>query len=366
MTRAASFAWFAWAALAGACGDNSKQCGENTEENADGLCVGTGGAATCLHGTLLDPDSGACVIDPRACQDGTVLVNGACRDPNTELTPDILEGAEPNGAGVVEASTAPAGEITLKPIGQSVIIKGTTNPFRDADLDGQSDADYDTYFVDVTGPTLLEIAVDGTNGTMSAFIVQAVDASNPINLTASGWTRYGINVTGDASKRQVYVPTAGSYEITFADTRSLVINPGDASSPPAAGTGGAAGNVNANYYATIQQVALPIATPITLTAAGTAQITATIGSDIKLYAPLLGTGLNRLNLAMPGVAANASIVVLENDAYRTSADEAMTAAEVLVGGFDPTDTAIIVVDFTYNYGPLPEPFTLAVTTNASS
>ena len=360
MMRAASIALVACAVLAAGCGDNSKECGENTEVSADGLCVGTGGAATCLNGTLLDPESGACVIDPAACQDGTVLVNGACRDPNSELTPDILEGAEPNGAGVVEASTTPAGQITLKPIGQSVILKGTTNPFRDADADGQPDADYDTYVVDVTAPTLLDIAVDGTNGTTSAFIVQAADVNNPVNMTASGWTRYGINVTGDASRRHVYLPTAGTYQITFADTRSLII---DAGSPPAAGTGGAAGHANADYYATIQQLAVPIATPIS---AGTAQITATIGSEIKLYAPLLGTGLNRLGLAMPGVAANASIVVLENDTYRTSADEGATAAEVLVGGFEAADTALIVVDFTFNYGTLPEPFTLSLTTNASN
>ena len=299
----------------------------------------------------------------RLTEVGRMLVNGACRDPNTELTPDILEGAEPNGAGVVEQSTTPAGQITLKPIGQSVIIKGTTDPFRDANTDGQLDADYDTYVVAVTVPTLLDIAVDGTNGTMSAFIVQAADPSNPLNMTATGWIRYGINVTGDASRRQVYLPTAGTYEITFADTRSLFIATG---APPAAGTGGAAGHATANYYATIQQVALPVATPVTLTAAGTAQITAAIGSDIKLYAPLLGAGLNRLSLTMPGGAANASIVVLENDAYRTSADEGTTPAEVLVSGFDPTDTALIVVDFKYNYGSLPEPFTLSLTTNASN
>lgn len=364
MTRAAPIALFACAVLSAACGDNSKECGENTELNAEGLCVGTGGPAMCANGTILDPASGACVIDPTACQDGTVLVNGACKNPNTDVTPDILEGAEPNGAGVVETSTTPAGEITLKPIGQSVIIKGTTNPFRDADQDGQQDADYDTYFVDVTGPTLLDIAVDGTNGTMSAFIVLASGASNPVNTAASGWIRYGMNVTGDTSKRQVYLPTAGTYAIAFADTRSLYL---DGNSPPAAGAGGAAGNAMASYYATIQQIAMPTATPITLTATGTAEIAGTLTSDIKLYAATLGLGTHRVGLEMDGVASNPGVVVLVNDAFRTSADEVhgpLVPAEVVFAGVAATDTTMIVADFTYNYGSAAQPFTLSVMTTA--
>ncbi len=349
------------ALLAAACGDNSKECGENTELDEQGYCVGTGGPAMCANGTILDPMTNSCVIDPTACQDGTVLVNGACRNPNTDVTPDILEGAEPNGAGLIEDSTTPAGEITLKPIGQSVVIKGTTNPFRDADGDGQKDADYDTYFVDVTAPTLLDIAVDGTNGTMSAFIVIASGASNPVNQVDSGWIRYGMNVTGDASKRQVYLPTAGTYAIAFADTRSLFI---DNDSPPAAGAGGAAGNPMANYYATIQQVALPTAVPITLTA-GEGTVTGTITSDVKLYSVAMGLGLNQATLEMPGAAANPSVVVLRNMLFKTSADEGAAGADVLLAGFRATDTSLVVADFTYNYGPDPEAFTLTVKTSSA-
>ncbi len=366
MTRAASFAVFACAALSAACGDNSKECGENTEVNENGECVGIGGSATCMSGTILDPASGACVIDPAACQDGTVLVNGACRDPNSEVTPDILEGAEPNGAGVVEASTTPAGAITLKVIGQSVIIKGTTNPFRDADLDGQLDADYDTYVVDVTAPTLLDIAVDGTNGTTSAFIVLASDASNPVNAVSSGWIRYGVNVTGDQSRRQVFLPAAGTYSISFADTRSLHL---DDDSPPVAGSGGAAGSATASYYATVQQVALPIATPITLTA-GTTTITGTITNEIKLYAATLGLGLHQVGLAMSGATSNPSVVVLENGTFRTAADEVQgpvgaLPAQVSFAGVAATDTTLIVADVTYNYGTAAQPFTLSVATVAA-
>lgn len=361
MMRAASFALVA-AALC-ACGDNSRECGENTELSEEGFCIGIGGPATCANGTILDATSGACVIDPNACQDGTVLVNGACRDPNAEITPDILEGAEPNGAGVIEASTTPAGEITLRPIGQSVILKGTTNPFRDADLDGQQDADYDTYLVEVTGPTLLDIVVDGTNGTMSAFIVLATDAGSPLNSVASGWIRYGINVAGDMSKRQVYLPTGGTYAITFADTRSLRI---DDDSPPAAGTGGAAGSATASYYATIQEVAMPIASPIMLTA-GAAEITGTIASDVKLYAATLGVGSHQVGLEMQGVTTNPSVVVLENGVFKTSADEiqgprAVIPAHVVFTGVGATDTTLIVTDFTYNYGVAAQPFTLSVMT----
>src|SRR4051812_15069083 len=99
------------AAIAG-CGDNSKECGPGTMD-IDGVCTGVGtcGAGTkddgtgvcvpdgtfvCAKGTVFDAASGTCQLDPSACQDGTVPIGGACVDPNTGLTVDAEEGAEPN------------------------------------------------------------------------------------------------------------------------------------------------------------------------------------------------------------------------------------------------------------------------------
>src|SRR5664279_4130068 len=61
------------------CGDNSNECGPGTQA-MDGLCTPTS-TATCSDGTILDTASGGCVIDPTACQDGTVLIGAACVDP---------------------------------------------------------------------------------------------------------------------------------------------------------------------------------------------------------------------------------------------------------------------------------------------
>src|SRR4051812_30736058 len=94
------------AALAAtACGDNSRQCGNGTTD-MNGVCVGgEGGGASCGDGTVLDPATNTCVIDPNACQDGTVLVGNQCVDTGT-LTPDIEEGSEPNGLGLLGEDSA--------------------------------------------------------------------------------------------------------------------------------------------------------------------------------------------------------------------------------------------------------------------
>lgn len=347
---------------AGACGDNSKECGENTTL-VDGRCVGTGGPPMCTDGTILDTASNSCVIDPNACQGGTVLIDNKCQDPTAGLTVDVTEGAEPNGAGFVEVSQQPAGILNLKPEGEPLVIKGTINPFRDADGDGQRDADYDLYFFEVNQPTLLDVTVDGVNGLMGAFVVLAADETNPALNTASGWIRYGMNVTGDMSKRQVFLPAAGAYAIVIADTRSMYL---DASSPPAAGYGGAAGGPDAEYYATIKRVAMPAPTPIALTD-GAGSVEDTIGSELKFYSAPLGTGFNEA--VMMAETANPGIVVLRNGEYRASADQyieqsifgaTLVPAEILALGFKASDTAVIVADYTYNYGPDPDHFTLAL------
>ena len=356
------------ALVASACGDNENVCGENTTV-VDGRCVGTGGPPMCTDGTILDETTNSCVIDPNACQDGTVLIDNQCQDPTSGLTVDVTEGAEPNGAGFVEESQTPAGILSLKPEGESLIVKGTFNPFRDADGDGQRDADYDLYFLNVTEPTLLDVTVDGVNGAMAAFVVISASQSNPVNNAASGWIRYGMNVTGDTSKRQVFLPAAGDYAIVFADTRSMYL---DGSSPPAAGAGGAAGHPDAAYYATIKRVAIPAPTPIAL-ASGEGTVNDTISGELKFYTAPMGTGFNQAVVNMD--TANPSVVLLRNGAYKDSADQYLEAglfgstvvpADLLVLGFDDSDTALIVADYTYNYGPDPEPFALTVRTSEAS
>lgn len=344
-----------------ACGDNSKTrtCGPGTEEQ-DGVCLPTGpGTPTCTDGTILDSETNSCVIDPNACQDGTVLIGNQCVDPTDGLTVDVTEAAEPNGAGVVETSTTPAGELTLKPIGQKLVIKGNTNPFQDAlGDDGQLDADYDTYFFEVTAPTLLEITSDGVGGTASAFIVLPVQSSNPLNDSA--WIRYGLNVTGDTSKRQVYIPTAGIYALTFADTRSMYLDNG---SPPAAGYGGAAGSPNAFYYATVEQLAIPTPTAVALTD-GEGTATGATDGTVHFYTATMGTGLARVVLDGDGPATAGAVTATRNGIFKEAAPaEAGAASGFLALGFRESDTTVIAADFVYHYAPGPQPYELTIKTS---
>ena len=344
------------------CGDNARQCGAGTTD-LDGLCV-PGATTVCGDGTKLD--HGQCVIDPASCQAGTVLIADRCVDPASGQLIDLEESSEPNGMGIasgVEASASPAGMITLKPVGQTVVVHGHITPFRDADDDGQLDPDFDTYLIAVLGPTLVSVTVDGTGGTQGAFYA-AGDAQGAI----PAYERYGLNVTGDTSKRRLFLPVAGRYALLIADTRSLAIggNP-----PPPAGSGGAAGGPDAAYFASI--TAEPIPAPASITIAGTTPgstgtQTGTLATDeVKFYTAALGAGANDLREVMPGAAA-ASIAVVNADQLEGYADETPgrtpkppTQAEVTVGGIGPGDTPLIAVDAAYNYGPAPEPFTLTIT-----
>ena len=340
------------------CGDNGQQCGAGTAD-MNGLCVPVL-TTVCGDGTKLD--HGQCVIDPASCQAGTVLIADRCVDPAKGLVIDLEESPEPNGIGIasgVEASASPAGMITLKPAGQTFVVHGHITPFRDADDDGQLDPDFDTYLLAVTGPVLVSVTVDGTGGMQGAFYA-AGDAQGAL----PAYERYGLSLTGDTSKRRLFLPVAGSYALVIADTRSLAIG---GNAPPPAGSGGAAGGPDAAYFASL--TAEPIPAPASITIAGTSpgstgtQAGTLATDEVKFYTAALGAGPYDLREVMPGAAA-ASIAVVNADQLGY-ADETPgstpTQAEVTVGGIQPGDTPLIAVDAVYNYGPAPEPFTLTIT-----
>jgi hypothetical protein len=351
------------ALAAAGCGDNSKVCGPGTDDlDGDGLCEATGGGGgqppMCSDGTILDPQTNSCVIDPSSCRNGTVLINGRCVDPTEALVVDLSEGAEPNNAGVggIEASPGFAGQIELAPQGEAFVVKGNIDPFRDADSDGELDPDMDAYRLTVAAPTLLEISVDGVNGMMGAFMVVPL-SGNP----ATGWRRFGLNVTGDTSKRQVYLPAAGAYAIAVSDTRALSVG---ANAPPAAGSGAAAGGPDADYFMSI--VMLPVPAPTTLAVSGgVATTTGELGvGDVKLFTAQMSAGLNEIELAIPSTPM-AAVVVARNGAYKADAAERTGSqgplpASVTAGGFLPGDTALIVADTVYHYGPGAAPYTLTI------
>ena len=341
------------------CGDNSKDCGPGTVDK-DGVCIaadacGAGttpdvvtgqcvpdGSMICTDGTVFDPNTSTCKPDPSLCQDGTVLVGGQCIIPGTV---DLDEGPEPNGLGLLgEASNNPAGTVTLKPVGEHFVLHGHINPYQDVDGDGLNDPDVDAYTVTVTGPSLLHVTADGLHGLAAGFVA----VSNVDSLI--NWTRFGINLASDTSDRQLFLPAAGTYVIAISDTRSLFLQ------------GGAAGNPMAEYYVTIDALAMPAPTPLTGNT-----VTGTIGGEVQFYTPAMGTGINDVLLDMPQTQANASVITLDATAFKGFADESTDLfgfplpAEMAAGGFTAPDSAIVVVDDTYNYAIGPAQFTLTVT-----
>jgi hypothetical protein len=341
------------AVLATACGDNSNTCGAGTTLEA-GVCVGTGGTVTCTNGTKLDAETNECEIDPASCQDGTVLVNGACRNPNTEVTPDVLEGAEPNGVGIGgELSTTPAGEITLKDVGAgSVVVKGNIRPGVDRDDDGQPDGDFDTYLLDVAAPTLLNISVDGLGGVAGAF-VSLGDAAG-----LEDWIRFGVNTAGDTTRRQLFLPAAGTYAITVADTRTLL-------------AGSAVGDADNAYFMSIAQIAIPTATSLTLSAS-IATATGTISdTETRFFTAPMGLGLNEVSLGTDHPDYEGSLISVVGNRFQAISDESKSnpggdfPAELTVGGVDTGEISLLVVDQIINSTPAPVPFVLEVRTHAA-
>jgi hypothetical protein len=344
----------AWCAGCAGCGDGSRACGTGTTD-VDGVCVPSV-AITCGDGTKLD--NAQCVVDPDSCQAGTVLIDNRCVDPTSDLIVDLEESPEPNGVAIatgVEFSAAPAGAISLKPAGEAFVIHGHLTPFRDFDGDGQLDPDFDTYLITVTSATLLAVTVDGTGGAQGAFYAIG-DPRGAVPV----YERYGLNLTGDTSKRRLFLPAAGVYKLAITDTRSLAVG---RNRPRPAGAGGAAGGPLAEYYATItvEQTPSPVSIPIT---GGVGRQDGTLATDeVELFTAKMGAGANDVALDIPGAAA-ASVAVTNLGQLSGYADEnpgpPASEARVSVSGISPGDNPVIIVDAVYNYGPAPEPFTLTV------
>jgi hypothetical protein len=344
-------------AIATGCGDNGDRCGEGTTE-VDGVCMG-GGTITCGDGTKLE--NGQCVIDPSTCQAGTVLIANQCVDPASSPLIDLEESVEPNGMGVVagvEASTAPAGTLTLTTTTPPLVIHGQITPFQNADGDSQLEPDFDTYLITTPGPVMIDISVDGVGGAQGAFYL-AASAQGML----PAYERYGLNLTGDTSRRRLILPVAGDYSLVIGDTRSLAIgnNP-----PRPAGAGGAAGGPDAEYYATIAAAAVP---PAMTTAApgGSIALSGELVSDsIRIDAIALPAGIYRARQVIAG-PATASVIVVAGDQVRGYGAEGPApigspavpaeAEFTLVAGDGP---ALIIGDAVYNYGPAPERFDITI------
>lgn len=252
----------------GTCTAAQTECGPGTTPNADtGACdpdiaecapgtVAMGsecvpdGTMICEDGTTYDADTGTCVITDAACGAGAVLIDGECVPADAALMPEIdsVEPDDPEFEGTPVAVTLPAE-------GDQVTLGGCIVP-ADLDMDDSLDPDVDFFTVDVTAPTLLRVNADGLGGASAAFAVFPEEGSA---LDDVGWFRVGINLVGDTSSRQIYLPSAGTYTVQVFDSRSVALE------SLAGGSFGiirAVGTADTCYFVTVENMAIPSPTAL--------------------------------------------------------------------------------------------------------
>lgn len=312
----------------GACvpeGGGTGECGPGTVEVA-GECV-PDGTMICETGTTFNPDTSRCEVDASACGEGTVLVEGECVPEGDVRQADVEEAAEPND-GLLEGDGFAM--FDLPAVGEDILLHGCINPYRDSEPDGERDPDFDAFVFEATGATLIDITVDGVGGAAGGFQVIAADPQ----LSADGWVRFGINLVGDTTQQQVFIPAAGIYIFLAADSRSIL-------------SGFAAGSPDACYYATVANTAVPAATPITELGEGTLGTTAQFWS----YQPLADGAIIQNVADYVSASAAASITEIVNGEYRGSSpflDLGIPAA-INLAGLSATDDVLLVVEPITNF-----------------
>jgi|GEM_PF-3424774 len=334
------------------CGDNDTDytCGSGTVLEGD-MCVatpttntncGTGtvlvgdecvpdGSVICEQGTVFDAGSGQCVVDESACADGTVLVGEQCVPYDDTLTADLEEATEPNDG-------AAAGGFAIPALNAMTTIHGCISP-----RDGA--ADVDVWIMTATGPTVVEITADGVGGLAAGFIVQ-----DNVIPSLPTYFRAGINLTGDTSKRQVFLPVAGEYLLVMDDSRAILADE-------------VAGGPRTCYFTTIKQVALPAATPLTVPTqtggdVGNVRVlsyTADAAGDI--LRTVQTSGSESLSPAFVIMRGNALVASLGPTAATQTA--AAISPQWTEGGLAAGDVLSIIVDNQYNFSPNPAPYTFS-------
>ncbi len=314
-----------------------------------GIAAACGGGDDdmCGEGTVYDAHSRTCVLSADICAPGSVLVQDHCEE-ETGVIADVEEAAEPNDANGL------AGTIPLPDLGSAgVILHGCIDPYvfgAPDDRDGaQLMPDVDSWAIQVTGPTLLDVTSDGVGGLAAGFLVLAADSA----LQRDAWARWAFSLAGSRSRRQLFLPAAGSYELSMSDSRALVAQLYLSDSF-------GAGGPHACYYTTVRSLPLPEAVDLPLGEA----IDAPNLTSPRLYRfhPDEGDLLEVMAEApLYSPSAVVGTTLLIDDAYVASSFE---GAEFplrqahLIGGFTAGEEALIVVDAVYDYSPegAPRPF----------
>lgn len=188
------------------------------------------GNVVCAQGTVYEPETGRCVVDPTACGSGLAWAHGTCVHDDDLLAADLEEAKEPN-------DDLGAGRFALPPVGEATVLHGCISP-----REGASDAD--VWEIVVTAPALVDIVADGVGGLLAAFQVDDPSSDTP-------FSRYALSFTSDSVRREVFLPRAGVYRLSMFDIRALF-------------SGGVSGGPNTCYFTTLTTLPLPPAEPLPL------------------------------------------------------------------------------------------------------
>ena len=146
------------------------------------------------------------------------LVEGKCVPFDSTLVGDVKEAAEPN-SGLLrdEMFVFETAKVTLPAEGQTVSLEGCLVP-ADTNEDDIVEFDADGFTFTATGPTVLNIKIDGIGGAAAAFSL----TSSEMELASTNWELNGVEAASTSVERQVYLPIAGEYTLNVVDSRTLL------------------------------------------------------------------------------------------------------------------------------------------------
>lgn len=293
-----------------------------------GECI-PDGSIICQNGTRYEPDTGVCVADILGCGAGAVLLGEHCVSEDQARTASHDEAAEPND------ELGLAGTLNAPSVAGITSVHGCISPV-DSDGEGTIDPDLDSYLLKASGPTLLDISVDGVGGLAGAFVVKSAESGR---LADEGWERIGLNLTGDTSRRQVFLPQAGTYEFQVMDGRQLL-------------QAAPVGSESTCYFASLRGIALPAASSVVSETAGLLS-----GDAIFLaYTPGSDGEFIRDSLAATSGSARPALVHMREGQFAGSAIGG-TPVSGLASGLHAGANLIVVIEAHYYYSLNPVPFT---------
>lgn len=243
------------------------ECGTGTTPMGD-VCV-PDGSVLCTGSTMFDAESGTCVTDPDAICEGELVyveATDSCVDPDTLLEgmADVTELMEPNDPEFNEGAMPQVVDIA----DGTGSFFGCSEP-TDFDDDGVTDSDFDFFQIVVDEPTLLNVTTDGIGGANAAV---AFVGGTDTDVADAAWQRFLLDLSGDGTEGQIFLPDAGTYFIIAGDGRSLLFG------EPAGGPGEC-------YFVQLEVTDLPSPSAIT---PGTA-VTGTFGAP-EFYSLTAGEG----------------------------------------------------------------------------